>query len=182
MGTAGGQDKEGCREGKLAAAAPFLGSSMVSGSGFSLWLSSSGLGAGSSRTSRTGRGGWPDSSGFRFGDLSRFPLGAIVTSSYAGSWPFRPPHPRASSAPVTSLQPEAHDRRVSGARYCPRDSAPPTRTSSARSSRQAGKTQALAQALHILRLLQEQSVSEPIHVIFRPRRRVAAPQAAMGSK
>ena len=85
MGTAGGQDKEGRREGKLAITAPFHGSSMVSGSGFCLWLSSSGLGAGSSRTSRTGRGGWSNSSGFRFRDLSCFSLGAIVTSSYAGS-------------------------------------------------------------------------------------------------
>jgi hypothetical protein len=63
------------------ATAPFHGSSMVSGSGFSLWLPSSGLGAGSSRPSRTGRGGWSDSSGFRFRDLSCFSLGAIVTSS-----------------------------------------------------------------------------------------------------
>ena len=81
LGTAGGSDKEGSREGKLAVTAPFHGSSMVSGSGASLWLSSSGLGAGSSRTSRTGRLGWSNSSGFRFRDLSCFSLCAIVTSS-----------------------------------------------------------------------------------------------------
>jgi hypothetical protein len=47
----------GRREAKLATTAPFHGSSMVSSSGASLWRSSSGLAARSSRTSRTGRFG-----------------------------------------------------------------------------------------------------------------------------
>ena len=47
-------------------------------------------------------GGWPNSFGFRFGDLSSFPLGASVTSSYAGSCLSGDRIHRASSAPLTT--------------------------------------------------------------------------------